>query len=344
MNQHVTIRDVAVAAGFSVNTVSRALNEKPDVSEKTRRAILEAAKKMGYRPNRLARGLRSNKTQTIGVIVADIANPFFGAVVKGIEQAASKQGLSIILANSDETCKREAKAIQVMLSEKVDGILITPCQKERKTIIDLKQSGLPFVLLGRCFDDLSIDYVIPNDMYGGFLATKHLLEIGHTRIAIVNAPLYISSAKHRLKGYKKALSQYGVKVDESLITSQALTVKEGYRVARSILRQAHRPTAIFAYSDFVAFGVMKAIREAGLRVPEDIAVVGFDDVEFSSCLEVSLTTVVSPKERMGREGLKILVAKLKDGHQKSKKAVKLKLGVELAVRQSSAGKEVSAPN
>lgn len=338
MNQHVTIRDVAAAAGFSVNTVSRALNDKPDVSPATKSRVLEAAHRLGYRPNKLARGLRSNKTQTIGVIVADIANPFFGAVVKGVEQAARERNWSLILGNADENYEREKEAIQVMLAEQVDGLLITPCQKERKTIENLKCTGLPFVLLGRRFDDLATDYVVPDEVQGGFLATKHLLEMGHTRIAMINAPLYISSAQKRLEGYKKALNQYGVKVDESLITSQALTVEEGYRVAKSILRSSHRPTAVFAYSDFVAFGVMKAIREAGLRIPEDIAVVGFDDVEFSSCLEVPLTTIESPKERMGREATKVLLEKIENKTHDSRREIKLE--VKLIVRQSTRGKEV----
>ncbi len=254
-------------------------------------------------------------------------------MVKGVEQAARERNWSIILGNADENYEREEEAIQVMLTEQVDGLLITPCQKERKTIEELKRIGFPFVLLGRHFDDLATDYVVPDEVQGGFLATKHLLEMGHTRIAMVNAPLYISSAKHRLQGYKNALNQYGVEVDESLITSQALTIEEGYRVAKSILRSPHRPTAVFAYSDFVAFGVMKAIREAGLRIPEDIAVVGFDDVEFSSCLEVPLTTVRSPKEEMGRKAAELLFKRIEDPTAQDANGVKLE--VTLMIRQST---------
>ena len=333
MNQHVTIRDVAAAAGFSVNTVSRALNDKPDVSPETKARVLEAARRLGYRPNKLARGLRSNKTQTIGVIVADIANPFFGAVVKGVAQAAREQNWSIILGNADEDYEREEEAVQVMLAEQVEGLLITPCQKERGTIEELQESGIPFVLLGRCFDDLPTDYVMPDEAQGGFLITKHLLELGHTRIAMINAPLYISSAQKRLEGYKRALAQYGVDIDESLITSQALTVEDGYNIAKRLLRRTPLPTAVFAYSDFVAFGVMKAIREAGLSIPHDIAVAGFDDVEFASCLEVPLTTIRAPKEKMGREATKLLLEKIENHHQRVRKEIKLE--VKLIVRQST---------
>ena len=341
MKPHVTIRDVAAATGFSVNTVSRALNDKPDVSAETKRVILETARKLGYRPNRLARGLRSNKTQTIGVIVADIANPFFGAVVKEIGETARQEGWSIILASTDEDRAREREAIHVMLAERVDGLLITPCQKDRGNIEKLDSSGLPYVLLGRWFDDFPTDYVAPDEFQGGFAATEHLIELGHDRIAMIDAPLYISSARHRLAGYRQALLNHGIEPDESLITTRSLTVADGYRTAKSVLAIRPRPTAIFAYSDFVAFGVMKAVREAGLRIPEDIAVVGFDDVEFSSCLEVPLTTIRSPTKRLGKEATRVLLEKINgDGNARQE----LKLTVKLIVRESTVKGVIATEN
>ncbi|MCD5408911.1 LacI family transcriptional regulator [Candidatus Bipolaricaulota bacterium] len=196
---NVTMRDVARAAGVSVNTVSRALAGKPDVSPETRARVLKVAEELGYRPNKLARGLRSNKTRTIGVIVTDIANPYFGALVKGVREAAYRHGYSIILQDTDEDYAREGEAIEVMLAERVDGLLITPVQTGTETIEKLKESGLPFVLLGRHFDDLETDYVVTDDVQGGYLATEHLIKLGHTRIAMINGPLHISSAKERLE-------------------------------------------------------------------------------------------------------------------------------------------------
>jgi LacI family transcriptional regulator len=317
----------------------RQVNNKPDINKDTKRAILQTAEKLGYRPNRLARGLRSNKTYTIGVIVADISNPFFGAVVKGIQDEAQKHNYSIILQGSDEEYDKEVEAIQVMLAERVDGLLITPVQARTETIKRLGESDLPFVLLARQFDDLDADYVVPDNVRGGFLATEHLISLGHERIALVNAPLCISSAKNRLKGYKKALTQYGIDIDESLITSQALTAKAGYRAVEPMLRRRDRPTAVFTYSDFVAFGVMKAIRGLGLRIPEDIAVVGFDDIEFSTCLEVPLTTIRSPKEELGRKAIMVLNQKLTGGGSDDDR--KVTMGVSLIVRRSTCLREAT---
>jgi LacI family transcriptional regulator len=323
--------------GFSINTVSRALNSKPEIRTETKEKILETATRLGYRPNRLAKGLRLNKTGTIGVIVTDITNPFFGAVVKGAEEAAREHGYSIILQDTGEDYEREEEAIQVMLAEQVDGLLITPVQKRKGTIEELKRVGLPFVLLGRHFDDLETDYVVPDDVQGGFLATEHLIKQGHERIALINAPLYISSARERFQGYKKALNEHEIGLNEALLESGAVAMEDGYNFTKSLLAQNPQPTAVFAYSDFVALGVMKAIREAGLGIPEDIAVVGYDDVDFSSCLEVSLTTIRIPKKTLGEKAMETLREKMDkgggkrdvEGHQE------VKLGVRLLVRQST---------
>jgi len=330
------MQDVAREAGVSVNTVSRALAGKPDVSPETRARVLEVAERLGYRPNKLARGLRSNKTGTIGVVVTDIANPFFGALVKGVERAARQHDYSIILQDTDEDYEREREAIQVMLAERVDGLLITPVQTGTETIEELKEAGLPFVLLGRHFDDLETDYVVTDDVEGGFLATEHLIKLGHKRIAMINGPLHISSARERFQGYKKALDHYGIELDESIVSAGATTTEEGYELTKSLLDRPARPTAIFAYSDFVAFGVMRAIREARLKVPEDVAVVGYDDVEFSSHLEVPLTTVKIPKGLLGERAVESLLNKI-DGKVSDRKPEQIVLQVKVVTRASTIG-------
>jgi len=333
--ERLTIRDIAREAGVSINTVSRALNDKPDISDKTKERVLETVKRLGYRPNRLARGLRSNKTGTIGVVVTDIANPYFAALVKGVGKAAKEHNYSIILQDTDEDYEKEREAVQTMLAEQVDGLLITPVQTGKETIIELQESGLPFVLLGRHFDDLETDYVATDDIRGGFLATEHLIRQGHERIALLGGPLHISSAKERFQGYKEALERYGLELDERLIETGAITMRDGYATAKSLLSCEPRPTAIFAYSDFVALGIVKAIREAGLKIPDDIAIVGYDDIEFSSCLEVPLTTVRIPKEEIGRQAVEILLEKMAkpDGAGQFRG---VKLEVELVVRESTA--------
>ena len=332
--KRVTLRDIASLTGFSINTVSRALNNKEEVNTDTRTKILAAAAQFGYRPNRLAKGLRSNKTGTIGIVVTDVANPFFSALVKGIARAAREFDYSIILQDSDEDYAGEEEAIQVLLAEQVDGILITPVQSEQETIERLAKAHFPFVLVGRYFHDLDTNYVVPDDYQGGFIATDHLLKQGHRRIAMVNGPLHISSARERFQGFSDALAKYDIPVDKSLVSTGALTVEEGLDLARCILKRVPRPSAIVCYSDFVAFGVMQAIREIGLSIPEDIAVVGFDDVRMASCLQVPLTTIQSPKEELGRQAMQLLVHRLEKDHHDGETDQR-KLDVTLIPRESS---------
>jgi len=331
MKPQMTIRDVAEAAGFSVNTVSRALNDKPDVSVETKRSILKTVKQLGYHPNKLARGLRANKTHTIGLIIADIANPYFGTLVKGAEAEARKHNYSIILQNTDEEYHRELEAVQVMLEERVDGIILSPTQKERGTVEALLKLGMPFVLMGRCFADLDTDYVVADDVQGGYLATEHLIQLGHKKIVLINGPLHISSAKERFQGYCKAFEHYGLKVDASAVVTGAVTMADGYQATKSLLKRKPRPTAIFAFSDFVAFGVMRAIREAGLQIPEDIAVVGYDDNQFASCAEVPLTTIHVLNEKIGATAVHALQEHFTDHHP----MMQLRVPVNLVVRRST---------
>jgi LacI family transcriptional regulator len=328
----LTIRDVAKEAGVSINTVSRALNGKPDISTETKKRILETVKRLGYRPNKLARGLRSNKTGVIGVIIADIANPFFSAVVKGMGKEAKTLHYSIILQDTGENYENEEEAIHIMLSEHVDGVLITPVQTKKKSIHMLQEFGIPFVLVARYFNEVDTDYVVADDAQGGYLATTHLIERGHRRIAFINGPLYNFSAIERLEGYKKSLHEHNIKVNRRLIRAGVLTMEDGYTHAKDMLRKINpRPTAFFAFSDFVALGVMKAVREAGFRVPDDIAIVGYDDIAFASCLEVPLTTVRMPKWEMGGEAVSILVKKI----NREEGRARLRMPVKLVVRQST---------
>ena len=330
--ERTTIKEVAREAGVSINTVSRALNGKPDVSPETRRQVLAVAERLNYMPNKLARGLRSNKTGIIGVIVADIANPFFSAVVKGMGKAAKELGYSIILQDTGENYKNEEEAIQIMISEQVDGLLITPVQTEKRSIHMLQESGIPFVLVARYFDDVDTDYVVADDVQGGYLATAHLIEKGHEKIAFINGPAYNSSAIERFQGYKKALEEHNIGLNESLIRNGALTMEDGYTYGKALLMDHDpQPTALFTFSDFVALGAMKAVHELGLRIPDDIAIVGYDDIDFAFCLESPLTTIRFPKREIGEEVVSILAKKMNGDGCHSR----LKMPVELVVRQSS---------
>lgn len=330
----VTMEDIAERADVSINTVSRALNDKPDINDQTKDEILQIADELNYQPNRFAQGLRSSKTSTLGVIVADIMNPFFSALLKGVEKAAREEGYSIIVQDTDEKYENEQSAIQTTLSEQVDGLLITPVQTNQGTIIDIKQSELPFVLLGRHFEDLDTHYVVTDDVQGAKNATEHLIERGHERIAIVNGPGHISSSRERLRGYRRAMNEHDLPTTEQLVLEGNVTMADGYETGKELISASPRPTAVLCYSDFVAMGVIKAAREKGLKISEDLAVVGYDDVLFASCLEVPLTTVRIPKEKLGKQAFHALEAVI-DGKGGNKDLIQEKLDTELVVRQSS---------
>ncbi|TKJ47524.1 LacI family transcriptional regulator [Candidatus Aerophobetes bacterium Ae_b3a] len=331
---HVTLRDIAKKADVSATTVSRALNNKPDVSSKTKDKILRIAKNLGYTSNLLAKSLRSRKSKTIGVVLTDISNPFFAAIAKGIESAAHKRGYSIILCNTDEKYEKEEEALQVLVEKRVDGLLITPVQKEYQDILRIKERRIPLVSIARHFDTIETDSVVSDDVLGGFLATEYLIKKGHKRILYISGPLHVSSASERLKGYKRALKKYKIPFKEKLVRGYTAKMGKAYTLTRRILKEKLDFTAIFTFSDFLALGVMKAIREEKLKIPDDVAIVGYDDIEFASALEIPLTTVHMPKYRLGTEGTNMLIDEI-EGRSTHRKPQKLVFKPELIARKSA---------
>jgi LacI family transcriptional regulator len=331
---HVTLKDIAKEAGVSTTTVSRALNNKDDIKPPTKEKILKIVKQMGYTPNAVARGLKIKRTETIGVVIADISDPFFAPIVKGIEKAARQEGYHLILCDTDENYETEREALKTLIEKRVDGLLITPTQTGYHDIVELKKKKIPFVLLGRHFDFelLETDYVCTDDVKGALSATTYLIERGHRRILFINGPNYICSAKERLAGYKRALLEAGVEIDESLIREGGIKMEDGYRIMKEELEKASRFTAVFAYSDFVALGVIRALKEARLEIPRDLAVVGYDDIDVTSFLEVPLTTVRIPKYELGVEGFKLLKKKMAGEVDSPKKVI---FSTELVVRKSA---------
>ncbi|MGQ9631621.1 MAG: LacI family DNA-binding transcriptional regulator [bacterium] len=329
----VTIKDIARAAGVSINTVSRALNDKPDVSSRTRERILRIAKQLDYSPNYLAKSLVSKQTRTLGVIVTDNANPFYAQVIKGIEDVARRKGYNIILCNSDENPEREAEALRLLREKRVDGILITPVQRGRRYISDLRGLGIPFVLLNRHSKVAKTDYVINDNAYGASLAVGRLIEIGRRRIAYISGPPSVSSVRERLEGCRRALQDRGLSPRNLIVKHTNLKMEDGYLSMKRLLNLSSPPTGVFAYSDLLAIGAMKAIREEGLRIPEDIALVGYDDIEYAAFLEVPLTTVRQPRYRIGEEAANILIDKLEGKGSDDVKHIVLR--PELIVRRSA---------
>ncbi|MEM1759682.1 MAG: LacI family DNA-binding transcriptional regulator [Thermofilaceae archaeon] len=330
--KRVTLRDVAERAGVSINTASRALTNKPEISPETKRKVLLAAQELGYRPNRIARALRSQKTHTIGVVVGDIANPYFSTLVRGVEKVSRTYEYSVILQETDENAEREKKALETVLAAQVDGVLLTPTQQDTCSVKMLLESGTLFILMSRYFRDLETNYVVMDDYRGGFIATEYLIHRGYRRIAILGGPMHLSSGYERYAGYLEAHRTYGIEVHKDLVVTGCLTMDDGYCAALRLLKRRDTSEAIFAFSDFVALGVYRAAYESGLRIPQDLAVIGFDNTSLGLCLNPPLTSVGKNPEELGKRAAFALVKMLKG---KASGPVKLKLSVYLEGRKSA---------
>lgn len=334
MGKNATIVDIARDAGCSINTVSRALNNMPGVSAASRTRVLTSARRLGYVPSRIARSLLTKRTRTLGVIVTDCTNPFYARLIRAIDDTALRFDYSVVLCNSSEEHEREVRAVQLLIESRVDGILITPVQFSSKHILDLIKRNIPFVLMGRRFPDLDTCYVTSDNQAGAREATSLLLSLGHRRIGHVTGRLEISSVQERLAGYRETLTAYGVEFDESLVARAERDVEGGRECARRLLALSPRPSAIFAYNDLQALGVMQAARELDLRVPKDLAVVGYDNIELSALLEVPLTTVAQPSHEIGRAGATLLF-RLIEGGDVAPEERTVVLAPQLVIRASS---------
>ena len=330
----VTLATIAKKAGFSTITVSRALNNKPDINTQTKEKILTIAKELGYTPNLLAKSLKAGKTRTIGVIVSDISNPFFSLVIKGIEDFLRKKGYSFILGNSDEDYKRETEAIRLMIQKRVDGILITPVEKETPDLTYLTKRSIPCVLVARFVRGTNLNYVVSNDMLGSLLATEHLIHLGHRRILYLAGPVYVTTTQERLDGYKNALEKNGIAINPELIQYTNAKMEDGYNLIRKAISKNLQFTAVSTFNDYLAAGTIKALQELNMKIPEDIAIIGYDDIEFASLFAVPLSTVRIPCYELGFRAAEILIHNIENSSESSKPQGVV-LNPELIIRNST---------
>lgn len=330
-----TLQDIAALTGFSKSTVSRVLNNKGEecrISARTREVVLKAAEKLNYRPNQLARGLRLKRTQTIGLIIPDISNPFFAYTTRMIQSFAfDEMGYSLIVCNTNEDLATEIEQVELLKSKGVDGFIIMPVGLDDTHISHLVQDGFAVVLLDRCFEDLEISSVVVDNYAGSYEAVEHIINKGHRRIAIVQGLPNTSTNTARVKGYRDALTDYGISVNETYIVGRDFRQENGYIETKALLERHDRPTAIFATSDLITLGVFRAIHEVNYKVPDDISLVCFDDVDFAPFLVSPLTVVHQPRTLMGEHAVKLLMDEISTGGTVKKKVV---LKPQLVVRGS----------
>jgi len=331
--RRVNIQEVAKEAGVSPSTVSRALNGFPGISEKTRERIVEIARKLNYRPNYRGQILTTQSTKNIGLLITDITNPFFPELVMGAEEYASKSGYTVLLGNTSESEEKETNYLDFFSRGPVDGIIISASRVSNEHIIMLAEDGLPIVVINRTLEHPKISYVSTDMEKGGYLATMHLLRLGHSKIAFINGPKHSEVSQRRLEGYKKALKEAGVDYNSDLISFNVPVSESGYKEAIKLLCTGEAPTAIFTYNDVMAFGVIRAAKELGIKIPEELSVVGFDDIFFSSFTDPPLTTIRQLKEELGRMAVELLF-KLMEGERES-----LLIEPELIIRNTTSRRE-----
>lgn len=333
----VSIRDVAVTAGVSVGTVSNVLNRPDVVSANTRKKVLAAIAELGFVRNESARQLRLGHSRTLGLVVLDVANPFFTDVARGVEDAANESGLAVILCNSDEKASKEAAYIDLLEEQRVQGILITPVDVINERLDLVRGRGTPVVLLDRRATSAEQCSVAVDDVLGGELAATHLLDMGHQRIAYVGGPFSIRQVQDRHDGALKAMQRQGRSATElTVIETPGLNVASGRAAGAQLveMRGGRRPTAAFCANDLIALGLLQELMlRQRLRVPEDMAIVGYDDIVYASSAAVPLSSVQQPRQLLGRTAAELLLEEATDAQRHEHRQVVFE--PELKIRESS---------
>ena len=332
-----TITDIARELNVSPSTVSRALNNHPAISTKTREAVIELARKRNYQPNVLALNLLRKRTNTIGVIVPEITSYFFSSVISGIQDLLNPMGVNMIIGQSNESYEEEKSIVQTFASIRVDGFLISP-SSETKNFDHLKlltENNIPLVIFDRDCEELNVDKVFVDEYKGAFQAVEYLIKTGCRRIAHITGPLSLSTTRHRLRAYKEALTLHGLPVkEEYIVESSGFAPEHGIDPTKKLLALSQPPDAIFTINDGVAIGAMFVIKEAGIIIPDEISVIGFDDDPHSCYFKPSLSTVWQPTYELGMLSARILMKRINSNNEMSKIRVETLLP-ELIVRGSS---------
>ncbi len=336
MEKKITIKDIARMANVSHTTVSRALNNKSRIRNETKEKILSIARDVNYRPNFIARSLVMRRTKTLGLVITTLVNPFYTELAQGIEATAIGLGYNIILCCTHSDLSIEKQYIDMLRSKGVDGIIFTSAHIDDPNISGLAEEGFPIILVNRrTYHPVvkeKVDYVGVDNILGGFLAVEHLIKLGHKRIGVIGGSSESSGGLERLEGGRKALATYGLGEMGVYFLEGNFLKESGYEGGKQFLKMEEPPTAIFATNDYMALGAYEAILDEGLRIPEEIALVGFNDIEFTAMKGIELTTIGQKKYEMGSLAVKTLVEKIEGG--KAGPSKEIILSPELIIRKT----------
>jgi DNA-binding LacI/PurR family transcriptional regulator len=328
----VTIKDVARESGVNISTVSRALNNGYGVNDQTREHVIAVAARLKYRPNRIARGLVTGRSHSLGLIISDIRNPFFAEVARGAEDAARTGNCDLVLCNSDLDADKQMQYVQSLLEKRIDGIMMNSVSMlSREQQAQLAASGVPIVLLNRSASNETFSTVCADNELGGALAARYLFGLGHRKIAHLTGPRQHGNLSDRTRGFVRALQSVEHPV-QPVVLHGKFNFDGGTELTRKLLDAHPDVTAIFAANDVMALGVVQAVIQRGLRIPEDLSLIGFDNIEFSGVVHPPLTTVHQPKYEMGYAAVEVLLRLARDKGKRTPEH--RRLGVELIERQS----------
>ncbi len=330
-----TIHDIARELKISASTVSRALNDNPRISQKTKDKIKAVADSLGYRPNTLASNLRNKKSNTIGIVVPLINRHFFSSVISGVEDVAYKAGYNVVISQSNDKADKEANIVHSMFLNRVDGLIISiGMQTDSFDHLKLfRKKNIPLVFFDRAVPEIEADKIMVDDRAGGFKVTQHLIDQGYKRIAHVGGPQNLLIYQLRLKGYVEALEKNGVAYDESLVLTSTLTSEEGIVAVKKLMGQPQPPDAIFCANDTIALSAMIYLRDNGVRIPQDMGIVGFSSEPSSKVVSPPITTIVQPGFEMGQKAAELIIRQIENKEKKT--FYTIVLPTELEIRDSS---------
>jgi LacI family transcriptional regulator len=342
-----TVADVAKKAGVSVSTAARVLSGNGYAAQDTRQLVLEAARQLGYVPNQIARSLRTKQTRTVGLLIGDVENSFYSVIARNVEAVAKDAGYHVVLCNSDDDPKIEREYLGLLNGMNVAALIVTPTSKDRRHLARLMEKGIVIVQVDRRVGGLAADAVLVDNEAGAASAVAHLIGAGHTRIGIITGELDLDTASQRLAGYQRVLREGGIPVRESLIRSASFHREHAIEDATTLIHAQPTPTAIFAANNILAEGTLIALEQQGLRVPQDVSVVAFDDVAWMSMVEPPVTTVRQPVADLARSAADLAIRRLREGRDGPARTVVFRTELierasVAAIRRTKPGRAVSA--
>jgi LacI family transcriptional regulator len=338
--ERATIHDIAKKLNITASTVSRALNDHPRISETTKKIVQKTAQKIGYQPNNIAAALRNGKSNILGIIVPTADRSFFSSVVRGIEEIANTARYNVMICQTYDNYDKEVATVQALLNARVDGVIASFAKdtQDFSHFLKIKERGIPLIFFDRSNDELEVSHIVIDDFLGGYKATEHLIQQGCKRIAHFTSPKKISIFKDRLRGYREALLANGLIYDESLVIESNLQLEDGRNSMDQLLKMNDMPDGIFSASAFGAVGALQVLKEKGIKVPEQVAIVGFSNEIFTSFTDPTLSTVEQHSKRIGNSAAEIFLEEISNGNTKFIPQ-KIVLKPELIIRQSSLRKK-----